>query len=265
MAGFLLRHGYLLLFAVSLCDQLGAPLPAAPLLIGAGVLARSGELALPQIVALSVLASMLGHSVWFWSGRKRGGSVLRLICRISIEPDSCVRRTEDLFVRYGGRALVAAPWVPGLAAVAPPLAGMSGMRWKRFLALDALGALIWAVIYSVLGFVFGPELTMAFNAALRLGSWFALAAGIALGVWFGWKIAQRQALLRRVELPRVEPAAVLAGLDGATPPLIVDLRHDLDLTANPTSLPGAVVVGPDELLEWAEDIPPEREIILACD
>src|SRR5207248_5272106 len=183
-------HAYVLLFAASLCEQLGAPIPAAPLLLGAGALAKAGSMALPQVIALSVLASMLGHSVWFWAGRKRGGAVLRLICRISIEPDSCVRRTEDLFTRQGGRALVAAPWVPGLAVVAPPLAGMSGMSWKRFLALDALGSLIWAAIYASLGFVFGPELTMAFDAALRLGAWFILGAGIALGIWLGWKIAQ---------------------------------------------------------------------------
>jgi membrane protein DedA with SNARE-associated domain len=265
MAGFLLRNGYLLLFAASLCDQLGAPLPAAPMLLAAGVLARSGQLALPQILVLSVLASMLGHSVWFWAGRKRGGSVLRLICRISIEPDSCVRRTEDIFARYGGRALVAAPWIPGLAAVAPPLAGLSGMSWKRFLALDALGALIWTTIYTGLGFVFGAELTLAFDAAVQLGSWFVLGIGVALGIWLGWKITQRTALLRSTAVPRAEPAAVLARLDSATAPLIVDLRHELDLAVNPTSLPGAVVVGPDELLGWVEEIPREREIILTCD
>ena len=265
MAGFLLRNAYVLLFAASLCEQLGAPLPAAPLLLGAGALAKAGSMALPQVIALSVLASMLGHAVWFWAGRKRGGAVLRLICRISIEPDSCVRRTEDLFTRHGGRALVAAPWVPGLAVVAPPLAGMSGMSWKRFLALDALGALLWASLYATLGFVFGAQILLGFTAALRLGSWFLLAGGIVLGVWLGWKVAQRQALLRSVAVARADPEALLARLDSATPPLVVDLRHELDLEANSTSVPGAVVVGMDELLDWAEGIPREREIILTCD
>jgi membrane protein DedA with SNARE-associated domain len=265
MTGFLLRNGYVLLFAASLCEQLGAPLPASPLLLAAGVLAKSGHMALPQVVGVSVFASMLGHAVWFWAGRKHGGSVLRLICRIAIEPDSCVRRTEDLFARHGGRALVAAPWVPGLAVVTPPLAGMSGMTWKRFLALDALGALLWASVFATLGFVFGPQLTLAFDAALRLGAWFGLGGGIALGVWLGWKIAQRRSLLRSIALTRAEPAAVLARLDSDAAPLVVDLRHQLDLQANPTSLPGAVVVGVDELLDWAEAVPREREIILTCD
>ena len=160
---------------------------------------------------------------------------------------------------------MAAPWVPGLAAVAPPLAGLSGMTWKRFLALDALGALIWATIYAGLGFVFGAQLMMAFDAAVQLGSWFVLGIGIALGVWLGWKITQRNALLRSTAVPRAEPSEVLARIDSAAAPLIVDLRHELDLAANPTSLPGAVIVGPDELLEWAEGIPRERDIILTCD
>ncbi|HYZ88835.1 MAG TPA: VTT domain-containing protein [Myxococcales bacterium] len=265
MAGFLLRNGYVLLFAASLFEQLGAPLPSSPLLLGAGALARAGDMALPQILALSVIASMLGHSLWFYAGRRRGASVLRLLCRISIEPDSCVRRTENLFSRHGGRALVAAPWVPGLAVIAPPLAGMSGMSWRRFLALDALGALLWASIFALLGFLFGPQIAMAVNAAIRLGAWFALAGGIALGLWLGWKFAQRHWLLRTLAIPRIEPDALAARVDSGTAPLIVDLRHELDLESAPTSLPGAVVVGVEELVEWAEQIPRDREIILTCD
>lgn len=265
MTGFLLRNGYVLLFTASLCEQLGAPLPSSPLLLGAGALARSGDMFLPQILAISIIASMMGHSVWFYAGRRRGGSVLRLLCRISIEPDSCVRRTEDLFTRHGGRALVAGPWVPGLAVITPPLAGMSGMSWKRFLALDALGALIWASVFALLGFLFGPQITVAVNAAIRLGIWFALGIGIVLGLWLGWKIAQRHWLLRSLSMARVEPEALAARLESDNRPLIVDLRHDLDLEAAPTSLPGAVVVGVEELSEWAEQIPRDCEIILTCD
>ena len=91
--GFLLRNAYVLLFSACLFEQLGAPLPSSPLLLGAGALARDGKMALPQVVALSVIASLVGHAAWFYAGRRRGGSVLRLLCRISIEPDSCVRRT----------------------------------------------------------------------------------------------------------------------------------------------------------------------------
>src|SRR5438132_8959568 len=176
--GFLLRNAYVLLFAASLCEQLGAPLPTSPLLLGAGALVRAGAMALPLVLVLTMTASMLGHSVWFYAGRRRGAAVLRLLCRISIEPDSCVRRTEDVFAKHGARALVAAPWIPGLAVVAPPLAGMSGMTWKRFLALDALGAFVWGTVFAALGYVFGKQLSLAFAVALELGGWVILAGGV---------------------------------------------------------------------------------------
>jgi membrane protein DedA with SNARE-associated domain len=265
VAGFVLRNGYVLLFAVSLVEHLGVPLPASPLLIGAGALARSGHLALPAVVVVAMLASSLGHTVWFWAGRKRGASVLRLLCRLSLEPDSCVRRTEDLFTRYGARALVAGPWIPGLAMIAPPIAAMSGMTWRRFLALDALAALLWASIYASLGFLFGPQLELALQAALELGIWFALGIGVALGLWLAWKIAQRHWLLRSIALPRAGPEELLARLETGAPPTVVDLRHQIDLQAQPTSLPGALVVAFDELPDWADRLPRDREIILTCD
>ena len=105
----------------------------------------------------------------------------------------------------------------------------------------------------------------AFTVALELGSWVALAGGVALGLWLGWKIAQRHWLLRSLSISRADPAAVAARLASEAPPLIVDLRHELDLESRPTSLPGAVVVGPDELAQWAEGIARDREIILTCD
>jgi len=139
------------------------------------------------------------------------------------------------------------------------------MRWRRFVALDALGALLWATVFAGLGYAFGTQILEAFAYAVRLGSWFALAGGVALGLWLGWKIAQRHWLLRSLAVPRVDADALVAQLASEPPPIIVDLRHELDLEASPTSLPGAVVVGIDELAQWADDIPRDREIILTCD
>ena len=262
---FLLLHGYALLFGAALAAQLGVPVPGAPVLLAAGALAKSGHMGLAQVLALSVLASLLGHALWFEAGRRRGGAVLRLLCRISIEPDSCVRRTEDVFARHGGRALVAAPWVPGLATIAPPLAGMSGMRWRRFLLLDGLGAFVWAVVFAGLGFAFGPQLTEAAQVALRYGSWFGLAVGVVLGAWIAWKIAQRHWLLRNLSVPRAEPDELLARLAAADAPLVVDLRSEVTVAAEPVSLPGALLVEFDDLAAWAEGVPRDREIILTCD
>src|SRR3954462_11704531 len=205
MADFLLQHGYAVLFVLTLVAQLGVPVPGAPLLLAAGALAKADQLSLTAVLAISVGASALGHLVWYEAGRRRGAAVLRLICRISIEPDSCVRRTEDVFTRHGSRALLAAPWVPGLGAVAPPLAGMARMPVARFLFLDAVGVLVWSALFSGIGFVAGPELIALVHSGLRYGGWLGLGAGVALGGWLGWKMAQRGAVARAAAVPRIEP------------------------------------------------------------
>ena len=263
MADFLLQHGYTVLFAISLIAQLGAPVPVTPVLLAAGVMAKSGQLSLTAIVALSVAASALGHLVWYEAGRRRGTAVLRLICRISIEPDSCVRQTEDLFARHGGRALVAAPFVPGLGAVAPPLAGMAGMPIRQFLLLDAAGAVLFSAALAGGGFLFGPQLTALVELALRFGAWMALALGIALGCWLGWKIAQRSAGVRAARAPRIEADDLRSRLASEDPPIVIDLRSEV--TRGETSIPGARAVAPRDLPRWAEGVPRDKEIVVACD
>jgi membrane protein DedA with SNARE-associated domain len=263
MADFLVLHGYAVLFVIGLVAQLGAPIPLTPLLLAAGVIAKEEQLSLGGIVAVSVAASALGHLVWYEAGRRRGTAVLRLLCRISLEPDSCVRRTEDLFARHGGRALVAAPFVPGLGAVAPPLAGMARMPVARFLLLDSFGALLWSALLAGIGFAAGPELMALVQVGLRFGAWLGLAAGAILGSWLGWKIAQRSAVARAAVVPRIEADDLRSRLDSNDPPLVVDLRSDM--TRGDASIPGAHPVAPRELPRWAEGIPRDKEIVVACD
>ena len=263
MAEFILQHGYTVLFVVGLIAQLGAPVPATPVLLAAGALAKEGQLSLAAAIAISVGASALGHLVWYEAGRRRGVAVLRLICRISIEPDSCVRRTEDFFARHGARALVAAPFVPGLGAVAPPLAGMAGMPLARFVLLDSLGAVLWSALFAGLGFLAGPELIALVQVGLRFGVWLGLAGGGVLGLWLGWKIAQRSAVARAAVVARIEADDLLARLDSDDPPVVVDLRGEI--TRGDESLPGAHPVAARDLPRWAEGVPRDKEIVVACD
>jgi len=263
MTGFLLEHGYLVLFTAMLAAQLGVPVPGIPLLLAAGVLARSGTFSAAAALGLTVVASGLGHLVWYEAGRRRGTAVLRLLCKISIEPDSCVRKTEDLFVRHGPSALVAAPFIPGLGAIAPPLAGMSAMSPGRFLLLDAAGAALFAAIFLAAGFAAGPQLVSALQVAMRFGGFLALGVGVAFGIWLSWKVAQRTRVLRALRVTRIEPAELIALLGSGDPPLVVDLRSEL--TAGSETIRGAHRVLQGDLPRWAEGIPREREIILACD
>jgi len=264
VAGFLLRNAYVLLFAASLCEQLGAPLPAAPLLLGAGALAKTGSMALPQIIALSVFASMLGHSVWFWAGRKHGGAVLRLICRISIEPDSCVRRVDDLFTAYGLRALLAAKFLPGLNPLAAALAGVAKVHLGRFVLYEAGGALAWSAGWICLGYVFTDLIEQVVAEASRLGGRSLLVLLGLLAGYLGVKYVQRQRFLRSLRTARISPEDLKRRLEEKKETMVVDLRTELDVGAMPYVIPGALRISPDELERRHKEIRRDIEIVLYC-
>src|SRR6202140_3394053 len=158
---FVFRHGYALLFLWIFAEQGALPLPSIPLLLACGALARDGRMNPAAVVPLGVAASLLADNIWFQLGRHRGTAVLRFLCRIALEPDSCVRLTEGAFLRYGSRSLLLAKFVPGLNAAAAPLAGISGMSLGRFWVFDTLGASIWIGTYLLIGYLFSGQLELA--------------------------------------------------------------------------------------------------------
>ena len=140
---FVVQHGEIVLFLYVLADQLGVPIPAAPILLAAGGLAAAGRLSLPGAVGLGVLASLVADLIWYTVGRLRGSRVLGLLCRVSLEPDTCVRQTENVFLRHGVRFLLFAKFVPGLGTLGPPLAGIVRVGVLRFAIYSATGAFLW--------------------------------------------------------------------------------------------------------------------------
>src|SRR6266567_8566076 len=128
---FLMRHGLPLVFAAVFVEQMGLPIPALPLLLAAGALSAAGKFSFGLGIAATVIACLIPDAFWFYLGRYRGNQVLNFLCRISLEPDSCVRRTQNVFTRYGARGLVVAKFLPGMSTIVPPLAGMSGTSSGR--------------------------------------------------------------------------------------------------------------------------------------
>src|SRR6266545_6237532 len=135
---FLVRHGAAVLFAAVFIEQMGVPLPATPWLLAAGALSGTGKMNWLAALGAAAFGSVLADLIWFYLGRHGGQRVLSLLCRISLEPDSCVRRTQNLFTRYGMRGVVAAKFIPGLSTLVPPLAGNSGVGAPRFIFFDGL-------------------------------------------------------------------------------------------------------------------------------
>src|SRR5881397_2683874 len=140
---FLMRHGLPLVFAAVFVEQMGLPIPAVPLLLTVGALSAIGKFSLLLGILVTVIACLLADTFWFYLGRHRGNRVLAFLCRISLEPDSCVRRTQNLFTRYGLRGILLAKFVPAMSTVASPLAGMSGVHFGRFLLFDGVGSLLY--------------------------------------------------------------------------------------------------------------------------
>lgn len=261
---FVRHYGLMLVFGSVLLEQAGVPVPCTPWLIAAGALARLGQGSLVLPVLLAAVAASLGHLGWFIAGGRWGNGVLRLICRLSIEPESCVQRTENAFTRHGPRALVVAPFIPGLTTIAPPLAGMSGMPVRRFLLLDGLGDVLWATTFVGLGWLAGePFFRVAELAFTYAGSAVSFAAFI-LGLYLLVKMVQRERFRRQLRVARVTPEKVKQLLDSGDDVLIVDLRHQKEIAETGATLPKALHIAPDELEARHEEISRKQDIVLFC-
>lgn len=261
---FLLRHGYAVLPALVFAEQVGLPFPATPFLLAAGALAGRGHLSFWICLVLSAVAAVLADVLWFQLGRRKGISVLQFLCRISLEPDSCVRRTEGVFAKQGARSLLIAKFVPGLSTAAPPLAGIFHMRRRRFLLWDFLGSVLWASAFLLVGYIFSEQIEVIAERAASLGSGLMVLIVGALGGYIAWKFIGRQRFLRELRIGRITPEELKEKIDAREELVIVDLRHSLDFEADPETIPGAFHMDVKELEERTDRLPPDREIILYC-
>jgi membrane protein DedA with SNARE-associated domain len=260
-ADFLIRHGYAVLFGWVLLEQMGLPIPAAPLLIAAGALARAGKMNLTFAVALAFIAVILADLFWYSLGRYRGGRILKLLCRISLEPDSCVRRTENLFIRRGVHALLVAKFVPGLNTAAPSLAGIFRMPLRRFMIFDFLGVLFWVATVTSLGLILSDQLE---EIALRWGGWLIAVLAGSLAAYILWKFIQRQRFIRRLRIARITPKELMDKLTAGENISIVDLRQPIDIEAFPQMIPGALRIAMEDIEERHREIPRDRDVVLYC-
>ena len=253
-----------MVFAFVLAEQIGLPLPATPMLLAMGALAGAGKLSFPVALAIAVVASVAADTLWYWLGRKRGYSVLNLLCRIALEPDSCVRKTENVFSRFGAGSLLFAKFVPGLSTAAPPLAGLFKMRLWRFLISDGAGAALWAGAFAAIGYVFRTQLEEIAEYALGFGRWFGITLILLLALYILWHVWQRQRFLRKLRVARITPEDLLAKLNAGESVMIVDLRNPLDVETEGAKLPGALLMAPSDLESRHQEIPRDRDIILYC-
>jgi membrane protein DedA with SNARE-associated domain/rhodanese-related sulfurtransferase len=258
----LANHGYAVLFAYVLLSQLGLPLPSAPLLIAAGALSATGRLHAGVAMAVATAASLCADSAWYALGRARGAVILRTLCRISIEPEVCVRRTKDSFGRYGAAFLLGAKFLPGVGLMAAPVAGQVRMSYVRFLGFNAAGALAWSAAYGSLGFLFGEWVERSarlLTAAARFG---LPATAVVLLALIALRLQRRRRFQARTAMERISPQELKKRMDRGDLLYIVDLRSD---SPEHDSLPGAVSLAPQAAIAQATVMPMDRDIVLLCD
>lgn len=261
---FLLMYGYLLLFTWVLVEQFGIPLPATPVLLAAGALSAEHQISFPLALAVGIAGALIADSGWFFIGRRYGHHVLRILCKLSLEPTTCVRKTQDSFGRRRGVTLMFAKFVPALATLAPPVAGENGMSFGAFLFFDGIGAFFWVGALLACGRFFGDLL----NHDTRVLDWTGRFSGVllVLGIvgFFMGRLLRRRMILKQLAEARLEPEELKRQLDAGEAVFIVDLRHPLELLPDPFTLPGALHFSPEALEARHSEIPRDREIVLFC-
>jgi membrane protein DedA with SNARE-associated domain/rhodanese-related sulfurtransferase len=258
------RHGLLIVFANVLAEQLGLPIPAVPTLVIAGALVWDHSLSAPAVFACAFAAATLGNVAWYAAGRWQGRKVMRLLCIVSISPDSCVRQMETRFTRWGSFALVAAYFIPGLSTVARPLAGATGVGWGKFLLMNSLGIVVWALPCIGLGWLFHDQVNELLDMLVAYGRRSVEVILILLLAYLAWRWWQRHTFMKRLRVARITVNELNSLIGAGERPVIVDLRSPIARDEEPRLIPGARVMELTEVGTRTEPLPMDREIIFYC-
>lgn len=261
-AEFVIRHGYAVLFFWILAEQGALPIPSIPLLLVCGALVRSGDLSAPLILCLGLLACLIADGAWFQIGRTGGAKVLRFLCRLALEPDSCVRQTENGFVRYGVTFLLVSKFIPGMNALAAPLAGSAGAGWIQFLFFDAAGAAVWIAAWGTVGYLFSSQLDMIGNMVGRTGFRLFLLIVALTGGWIAFKYLQRSRFLKKLVMARIPVEELQRILKAGEEVVVIDVRGDLATPREP--IPGALRIPLSQVAARQKEVPRDRDIVLFC-
>jgi membrane protein DedA with SNARE-associated domain/rhodanese-related sulfurtransferase len=260
-AEFVIRHGYAVLFFWILAEQGALPIPSVPLLLVCGALAKDGHLSPAPILFLGVLACLISDSAWFQLGRSRGRRVLGFLCRLALEPDSCVRETENGFVRYGVRFLLVSKFIPGMNALAAPLAGTARVDWVPFLFFDTVGAALFISAWGTVGYLFSGQLKDIAEMAGLAGSRFFLSIILIVGGWIAWKYFQRKRFFKKLEMARIPVTELQRMLEAGEDVAIIDVRG---MQSGDSPIPGSLRIPLSELAARHNEVPRDRDVVLFC-
>jgi membrane protein DedA with SNARE-associated domain/rhodanese-related sulfurtransferase len=260
----LAQYGPALIFLIVFMEQIGLPTPAIPALTVAGALAADGKLSAPELFGVGIAATLIADSVWYAAGRHYGNRVMKVLCRVSLTPESCVSQTQTLFERWGLNALLIANFIPGLATIAPPLAGATGIGWPRFLFLSTLGASLRVGAGLGVGMVFKEQIERILGVLERTGAAAIIVVGALFVTYIACKWWDRQRFFAKLRVARINVDELYAS-DGhrrGTGNCRCTVTHRLKLETR--RIPRARHVPLQAVDQSAKELPRDREIILYC-
>ncbi|HEX4325620.1 MAG TPA: DedA family protein/thiosulfate sulfurtransferase GlpE [Burkholderiales bacterium] len=264
LVSLLAENGLWLVFGWVLMERIGVPVPALPIMIVGGALVADGRMSLTLLCLVALAACLLGDGLWYAAGRRYGARVLRLLCRISLSPDSCVKQSESRFERAGGPLLVVAKFVPGLATMAAPVAGAIRLRAGIFFFYTGLGSLLWIAVGAGLGMMFHAEIQKLFARLEGLGHVAVPVLCALLAAYAGFKWWERRRLFKLLRMARISVDELWTLMQAGHQPVVVDVRSGVARKVDPRGIPGALPLEMERLGDQVQHLPRDREIILYC-
>jgi membrane protein DedA with SNARE-associated domain/rhodanese-related sulfurtransferase len=258
------HYGLMIVVINVFLDQVGFPVPAVPTLVIAGAVGADGQMSLPAVFLGSVLACLTADCAWYLVGKKYGIRVLKTLCKISLEPDSCVSQTQTRFESWGVNSLIIAKFVPGLAIIAPPLAGAMRIGWLRFIALSTCAAVLWVGAGLLAGTLFKSQIARLLEHLADVGSVAGAGAAILLSGYIAYKWWERSRFYKMLRMARISVADLYALMQAGAAPTVVDVRSFTARELEPRWIPGALHVPLQDVSSHLKDLPRDREIILYC-
>ena len=260
------RHGYTVLALIVFLEAVGVPVPAALALVAAGAAAALHHLRAEMVLLIALSAMLLGDSILFYLGRHSGWALLGFLCRIALNPESCILRSAESFYRRGRTTLMLAKFIPGINTLAPPLAGSMRMGYGQFLRLDLVGACLYTFAYTAFGYLFSGVIVAVARGAASIGravEWLLLiliAAYIGYRAFLYWK-HRKYRVVPRVQV--AELAERLASGEGGCI-VVADVRSHGYYDSGAQRIKGSIRLEPNNLLATVKDWPRDRKIYLYC-
>jgi membrane protein DedA with SNARE-associated domain/rhodanese-related sulfurtransferase len=262
----IMHHGYFVVCLVVFAEAVGVPVPGVVALVAGGAAAASGALYGPTLALFAVITMAVADSLLYVLGRETGWTILKFLCRISVDPETCVLRSAESFYKRGRPTLLVAKFIPGVSTMAAPLAGSMEMPFFQFLGLDLLGASAYALAYGAVGFVFRDFVTKIVSGFRAAGHVVEAVIIIAVIAYIAHRVSLYWKHRADRVVPRVQVAALAAKLkaEGAEKILVADVRSHGYYSPRAVRIPGSIRIEPNNLSAEIKTFPRNKDIYLYC-